>query len=127
MLQNYQQLKKQYGDDAETIFSGGVRTKLVYSGLDVETSKIVQEMLGKVVVEQKGNGTKQRREDNLMNADQIRQIEEDQALCVSSNRKPVLLKTVPSFRDPQMKKIMSMPPTPYPDPIAGKQLHYVTL
>ena len=97
VLQNYQQLKKQYGDDAETIFSGGCRTRLVYSGLDVETSKMVQEMLGKVVVEQKNSGTKHRREDNLMNADQIRRIDENQALCVSSNRPPVLLDTAVSY------------------------------
>ena len=127
VLQNYQQLKKQYGDDAETIFSGGVRAKLVYSGLDVESSKMVQEMLGKVVVEQKGNGTKHRREDNLMNADEIRRIGEDQALCVSSNKPPVLLDTVPSFRDPRLRKLTTIPPAPLPHPITGMQLHYTTL
>jgi type IV secretion system protein VirD4 len=127
VLQNFQQLKKQYGDDAETIFSGGVRTKLVYAGLDLETSKMVQDMLGKVVTEKKGSGGKSRRENNLMNADQIRQMSEDQALCLSANREPMLFNTTPAYRDHRLKKMISMPPANLPQPVKGRKLRYVPL
>lgn len=127
VLQNYQQLKKQYGDDAPSIFSGGVRTKLVYAGLDLETSQMMQDMLGKVVTEKKGSGGKIRQENNLMNADQIRQMSEDQALCVSANKEPIILNTTPAYQDRRLKQIISMPPAQLPQPITGRKLRYVPL
>ena len=128
ILQDYGQLEAQYGrEQAQTIFSGGIRTKLIYSGVDVSTSKMLEEMLGKVVVEQKSNGTKHRREENLMNADRIRRIEADQALCVSANREPLLFQTSSSYENPLLRELTSMPPPSFPHPIPGMPLHYVPL
>ena len=88
---------------------------------------MVQDMLGRVVTEKKGSGGKTRRENNLMNADQIRQMSEDQALCVSANKEPILLETTPAYRDRFLKQVTSIPPAALPQPLAGRTLRYVDL
>lgn len=45
-----------------------------------------------------------KREYNLMNADQIRTIDESQALILSKNRQPILLATRPYFSNWRMKR-----------------------
>lgn len=128
ILQDYGQLRKQYGDDAaKTILSGAMRTKVFYTGLDTETASMVEKMLGTVEYEYKRNGHKSWRHSNLMNADRISRMEKDQALCVSSNQEPIILSTTPCYRDRHLDRLMQTQPHPLPCALPTDNLHYVSL
>ena len=128
ILQDYAQLRKQYGDHgAQTILSGGVRTKLFYPGLDTETADKVEKMLGKVRYESKSRGRRDIRDVSLMNADRISRMPADQAICISTNQEPILLKTTPCFQNRHLDSLMGLPPHPLPRPLPSRQLHYIPL
>ena len=88
---------------------------------------MVEEMLGKIRYESKQSGNKHIREENLMNADRIRRMEADQALCVTSNEEPLLIETIPSFRNAEFSRLMKLPPYPLPPPLPSEQLRFVPL
>jgi len=128
ILQDFGQLKKRYGEDAaKTILSGGMRTKLFYPGLDSETSRMVEEMLGKVRYESKNGSQKNIREENLMNADRVRRMEDGQALCVTANEEPLIIQTTPSYRNRHLAQMMNLPPYPFPPPLPSEQLRFFPL
>ncbi|MCB1130722.1 MAG: type IV secretory system conjugative DNA transfer family protein [Verrucomicrobiae bacterium] len=128
ILQDFGQLRERYGDHAaKTILSGGMRTKLFYPGLDVETSRMVEEMLGRVQFETKQGRHKSVREENLLNADRVRRMEKDQAICVTASQEPVILKTTACYEESRMKKLMELPPCPFPAPLPSSELRFVSL
>lgn len=53
-------------------------------------------MLGRVKV---GN-----REENLMNADRIRRLDDKKGILVTSNKEPILFRARPYFQDSRMKR-----------------------
>jgi len=101
VLQNFSQLVAAYGPrEAQTIIEGGMTTRLFYPGLPNETARLVEQLLGREVVkERRMDGSVHRREHNLLNADRIRTLAEDQAILVTGNREPLLLDTQPCFRN----------------------------
>ena len=97
IIQDPIQLVDRYGQNtASTILSGGIRTKLFYAGLDLQTSETVERMLGRVKV-----GT---REENLMNADRIRRLDVKKGILVTSNQEPILFRARPFYQDRSMKR-----------------------
>tara|TARA_R110002096_G_scaffold24760_41_gene78143 strand:+ start:2628 stop:4163 length:1536 start_codon:yes stop_codon:yes gene_type:complete len=126
ILQSVAQLREQYGpNDANTILSGGMRSKLFYSGLDLETSQMVEQMLGrKRVALQSGLG---HREEALLGADRIRRLWSDEAIYVLSNEEPTLLRTTPFFRNPKLKRRTRLPAEPLPSSRRTSDLAYVPL
>ena len=128
ILQDYGQLVRQYGESsAGTILSGACASKLFYPGLDGKSAEMVQQMMGKVIHTQKNNGMKHRRENHLMNADEITRIHQGEALFLNSNHNPLLLKTVPCYRHPKLKHLLNDPPVPLPEPLPSSKLHFVPL
>ena len=128
ILQDFGQLEKQYGKEAaRTILSGGMRTKLFYAGLDIHTAEMVEKMLGKVVVERKNGSHKDVRIKNLMNADRISRMDADEAIGVTSNKEPFVIHTTPSYRHPHLKRVMQMPPVPFPKPLPMGNIKHVPL
>lgn len=95
ILQSVHQLYKHYGEHgAKIIMGGGIATRVFYSGMDLETAGMVEKMLGKVQVVQKTRGgEKHVREENLMNADRLMRIEENQAVVLTGNKEPMILTT----------------------------------
>lgn len=97
IIQDPVQLVDRYGQNtAATILSGGIRTKIFYSGLDLQTSETVERMLGRVKVGQ--------REENLMNADRIRRLDAKRGILVTSNEEPILFHAKPFYQDGRMKR-----------------------
>lgn len=128
ILQDFGQLRERYGDHAaKTILSGGMRTKLFYPGLDVDTSRMVEEMLGRVQYESKQGRNKSVREENLLNADRIRRLDMNQAICVTASQEPVLLRTEACYESRHMQQLMNIPPFPLPARLPTSELHYVSL
>lgn len=117
ILQSVSQLYKHYGEHgAKIILEGGCGTRIFYSGMDIDTAQRVEKMLGKVQVTQKTRGgEKHIREENLMNADRIMRIEEDQALVLTGNKEPMLLRTHLVHEQRAFVQRMKRPAPPQPE------------
>ena len=113
LLQSRAQLEKIYHRDAHTILTGAVSSHLFYPGQDMETCLALEKILGRhgVTIEDESG----RRRDvarNLMTADEIRTM--DKALFLHANQRPVILNTVPYFKNRRFLKLTRMPPPPLP-------------
>ena len=103
LLQSVTQLEKQYGKaDANTILSGGIGSKIFYSGADLETTVMLEKILG--VVKRGG------REEKVMTLDKIRTMKSNRAIYIYSNKKPVLLKIRPYYKSFRFKRYASLEP-----------------
>jgi len=107
ILQSISQLNARYGRDYASSIQGGFNTYVAYSGSDPETARFFENIIGRVRERQKReitDTTDQYREYNLMNSAEIRMMDENQALIVSSNRQAIKLKTTPYFESWTFKR-----------------------
>jgi type IV secretory pathway TraG/TraD family ATPase VirD4 len=109
VLQSFSQLETQYGHvKAQTIIEGGINSKLFYAGAGLNTTQAIETMLGKVIhnetytTNSKEERT-QRHEYNLLNADEIRTLADNQAFFFTGNKKPVLLDILPYYANGNLK------------------------
>jgi len=102
ILQSISQLEGRYGKhEAETIL-GGFNSFLTYSGSDSATTEFYSRIIGKVRYSQKTDLTDpiyRHTDINLMNSNDVRSINENQALFLSKNRPPVLLDITPYYQN----------------------------
>jgi len=109
VLQSFSQLYTQYGHErAKTIIEGGVNSKLFYAGASLDTAKTIEQMLGKVIRDEiyisSTTGEKMsRREFNLLNADEVRTLPENQAFFITGNKRPALLNITPYYQNKKFK------------------------
>ncbi len=108
VLQSIAQLSARYGRDYALSIQGGFNTYLTYSGADLETARFFETIAGKVIETRRDkieDITAQRYEYNLLNADAVRRIGDNQAVLVSANKNPGILETRGYFEDWRLKKI----------------------
>ena len=116
LLQSESQLEQTYGrNDANTILTGGIASRLYLPGQDMATAQALEKTLGKygVTIEEESG----RRRDvarSLMTADEIRTMDDNQALFIHSNRRPALIRTTPYFKNRRLRKRTRIPPPPLP-------------
>lgn len=120
ILQSLSQLEARYGRyDANTIVNGGVATRLFFSGLDMETTEMLSRILGvrrREVLD--AEAKRHLKDDNLLDAADIRAMGDDEALCLVANKRPMKLKVTPYFRVPEMVRKTSA--APYDPPSSGR-------
>lgn len=108
ILQSISQLNARYGRDYAYSIQGGFNNYLTYSGSDPETAKFFETIIGKVRERQRPKLTspvvERYQEYNLVNANEVRTIANDEAILVSANREPAKLKTKGYF---QVRKFSS--------------------
>lgn len=128
VIQSLGQMEKNYGKHAtNTILEGGMSAKLFYGGLDTDTGSWVERMVGREVVTSTKQGQQQRYERNLLNADRIRTLGNEDSLLIYGNKEPVLFEdTGYCFEHPRFKRYMQIPPAPLPR-IAETPLRYVDI
>lgn len=100
ILQSISQLSARYGQDYARSIQGGFNTYLTYSGSDPETARFFEELSGRVIQHKEARDeqdTARHHEHNLLNADSIRRIGEDEAVLISGNRHPARMRTTPYF------------------------------
>ena len=115
LLQSESQLIATYRrHDANTILAGGIGSRLYYAGQDAETAAL-EKTLGRhgVTIEDE-SGRRRDVSRNLMNADEIRTMGDDQALFIHSNQRPALIRTTPYFKNRRLRKRSQIPPPPLP-------------
>lgn len=113
VLQSISQLNARYGRDYAYSIQGGFNTYLTYSGGDIETTQFFERQIGKQRITQlpqsEHNLTEHYREQNLMNANEIRTIADDEVLIISANRNPLLIPSKPFFKQWAARKQTSYP------------------
>ncbi|GHU27220.1 conjugal transfer protein [Betaproteobacteria bacterium] len=109
VLQSFSQLETQYEKEkANTIIEGGVNSKLFFSGTSQKTAQEIETMLGKVIRQEtyhteKNEQRTNRNEYNLLNADEIRTLPDNQAFFLTGNKKPILLDVLPYYQNSKFK------------------------
>lgn len=114
VLQAISQLDARYGKEYAKAIQGGFGTHLTYSSADPETAQFFEKIIGRKRITQmpdylNQNHNEHYREENLMNSAEIRMINEDQTLIVSTNRNPVLTKAVPFFKQWKLRRLTEYP------------------
>lgn len=102
VLQSIRQLNQRYGQDTAESIMGGFSSYLTYAGSDLITTDYFQNIVGTVRERQKKNLTDTSdtyREYKLLNSDEIRRMDERQALFVTRNQNPVILDIKPYFEN----------------------------
>jgi type IV secretion system protein VirD4 len=108
ILQDLEQVKSVYKDEAKNILSGATVSKLFYPGLGPESADYVSHVLGKRVNQTKSknrqandileNSENTRDEDKpLLSADKIRCLPTGSAIFVTGNKAPISIKKVVPF------------------------------
>ena len=128
IAQSRSQIDKTYGrDDAQTIITGGVGSQLFLSGQDLTASLELERLLGRTGVEIEDESGRHRvMTTNLMNADQIRAMKNDEALFLHRGNRPALIKLEPYFKNRRLRKRSQIPPPPLPA-TDDEPVKYVTL
>jgi type IV secretion system protein VirD4 len=100
VLQSIAQLSARYGRDYAQSIQGGFNTAIAYAGSDPETASFFERIIGRTRVYQYQDPTahggnsatahiEQYREQNLMNANEIRTMQDEEVLIVSGNKDPI--------------------------------------
>jgi type IV secretory pathway TraG/TraD family ATPase VirD4 len=134
VLQSIAQLSARYGRDTAQSIQGGMGTVIAYAGSDPETATHFERVMGRTRVFRYQDPThpsaqahmEQYREQNLMNANEIRTMKDGEVLIVSGNQDPILIPSRAYFEGRRMHRAISLPPVPV-NVGAGRGMEWVTL
>lgn len=130
ILQSISQLSARYGQDYAKSIQGGFNSYLTYSGSDPETARFFEGLSGRVIEHQEARDeheTARHHEHNLLNADSIRRIGEDEAILISGNRHPARLRTLPYFKSSRFRSATKQPPAARSENRATGQVKWVPI
>jgi type IV secretion system protein VirD4 len=108
LVQNFAQLKHNYGEEAQSILACCF-TRMTFTGATLETCKELEALLGRHEVIDK-DGKKQTLP--LMTAESIRTMPKDRALVICGYHKPILAKLKPYYKRADFKRYCEMPLPP---------------
>ena len=108
VMQSIAQLKAKYGFHAEAI-KGGIGSYIVFAGADNMTAREISETIGKKQIIERNKITDvvhSQRESNLLNPDQIRTLEDRQAVFLSKNRFAIIFDFIPYWDNAKYKRLV---------------------
>jgi len=100
VFQGISQLDDKYGEQKAKAIRAGIGSSLVFKGGDLDTNTEYSKIIGKRVIMQRNNFTdivEQYTELELLASDQMRTMNDNQAVFVSSNKHPTIVECVPFF------------------------------
>ncbi len=132
ILQALSQLESTYGRaEAQTIFSGGCANKLFYSGLDLETARYVEQILGQnTEYDTTFGGISEHARTigvPLMSADQIRMLRANEGILISGRQRPAKFVMPPCFRVEQQRRRTKIPPIALDNDDSDSAVKYLEL
>lgn len=119
VLQDLEQLTNTYGkSDASTILNGGCSGKIFFPGLGLQTCEEVERILGRSTIQYLETGNHRLGEDpgtardvttarSLLTSDEIRTMKDNTALFVYGNKRPVLLKLTPYYKNRRLVRCLA--------------------
>lgn len=111
VLQTINQLDDVYGKRKGKTILGGFSTYITYPGSDSDTCEFFQQMIGQVreTTKEKITDIKSEiREYNLFLKNDIRTLDDNSGLLVTSNRNPIIFEAVPHYRNKSFAKPLEM-------------------
>lgn len=112
ILQNINQLIKQYSqNEAKTILDGGIASKLIYSGADLDLASDLEKMFGyKETLKRQADGRDYYDKEAVMNVSEIRTMKDNEALFVYANKHPLKMSIKPYYKDMMYNGFSKMKP-----------------
>lgn len=115
VLQNITQLENIYGKaEAETIYFGGIQTKIFLSGLSPRVCKDIENILGNKTVfdTPTGEDTPHARvlAKPLMSSDEIRMLKPEEAILIMGREKPAKIQMLPVYENTYLRNLTAKPP-----------------
>ena len=101
-LQGIEQLSREYSREEQTDIINNMKTKIYFSGLSGESGGHFALMAGEST--SKIDGVKEGV--SLMTADELRRIPDDQVAIMAHNLNPILLRTIPWYKNRQFRKVV---------------------
>ncbi|XPV67789.1 MAG: type IV secretory system conjugative DNA transfer family protein [Halarcobacter sp.] len=101
ILQNISQLNEVYSPNkAKTILDGGIASKLILSGADLDLASSLERMFGKrKKLEETADGNYVYENIDVMSASEIRTMKDNEALFVYANKRPLKMDIKPYYKD----------------------------
>ncbi|MGI1671638.1 MAG: type IV secretory system conjugative DNA transfer family protein [Neptuniibacter sp.] len=112
ILQSISQLAMRYGQEGAKTIQGAINTNICLSASDPETANFFSELSGKVrerQVREITDANNDYREYNLLNPNEVRTIEHNEALVISKNRNPLTLSITPYYENRRFRKAAQFP------------------
>ena len=112
VLQSLSQLEERYGrQGANTILSGGVASRVFFSGMDIDTAQMLARTLGDTHRERiDGLGNLKSEREPLMTPAALRSMPDNQVLYLFANKRPTLIDVTPYYESRSMKRRTETPP-----------------
>lgn len=112
ILQNINQLIKQYSqNEAKTILDGGIASKLIYSGADLDLASDLEKMFGyKETLKRQADGRDYYDKEAVMNVSEIRTMKDNESLFVYANKHPLKMSIKPYYKDMMYNGFSKMKP-----------------
>ena len=106
VLQSLSQLEERYGrQGANTILSGGVASRVFFSGMDIDTAQMLARTLGDTHRERiDGLGNLKTEREPLMTPAALRSMPDNQVLYLFANKRPTLIDVTPYYESRGMKR-----------------------
>lgn len=129
ILQNINQLNEKYTVmKAKTIIDGGIASKLVLSGADLDLASDLERMFGdKKIVDKNAQGEFEYEKVSVMSASEIRTMKDDEALFIYANKKPLKLNIKPYYKDFIFNGYSKLRPYEFKDLNSYDYISYVDL
>lgn len=112
ILQSRSQLEMRYGQKEAESIQGAFNTNICLSASDHVTAKYYSELIGKVkneYIPSMNEATPGYREYNLLNPDEVRRIESDEAIIVTDNKHVIKTKVTPYYKNRKFKIASQFP------------------
>lgn len=112
VLQSISQLEERYGKaGAQTILSGGIGSRLFFSGMDIGTAEMLEKTLGTRRHEVRDSEDRlYLRDDSLLSATGLRTMPDNQVLYLFANKPPAILNVTPYYDQPELVRRTKKPP-----------------
>jgi type IV secretion system protein VirD4 len=129
ILQNLSQIESKYSkEEANTILNGGIATKLIYSGADLDLATKLEKMFGhKKTLEKDTKGEYFYEKNDVMSVSEIRTIKDEEAIFVYANKKPLKLTIKPYYKDFMYKTFSNIKPYKIENQKNNDNISYVDL
>ena len=113
ILQNISQLNEVYSQNkAKTILDGGIASKLILSGADLELATTLERMFGKrKKLEETADGSYVYENIDVMSVSEIRTMKDNEALFVYANKRPLKLDIKPYYKDFMLNSFSKINPS----------------
>ena len=102
VLQGTAQFSEKYGEDTAKSIKSGIGSYLIYSGADYETAQEQSKIIGKKVLVQRNKFEEvvdKYSQIELLSADKIRTLNDNQALFISGNKHPFIINIQPYYKN----------------------------